>query len=208
MESNSVNYWDAFYTGAGTLAPLFPSQFAAFVLGEVPDATDVVEFGCGTGRDSEFFASNGLGVTGLDLSERAIMICEMRRHHRNTTFRQYALGDPISDLVSRYTRNVGTTIIYARFFLHAIDEAQEDLFLATARDLSSNSTLALEYRCVGDEVGPKEFGTHYRRFIDHDALLRKLEQFGFAVEYQVTGRGFAKYKSEDAVVGRCIARRK
>jgi hypothetical protein len=90
--------------------------------------------------------------------------------------------------------------------LHAITDQEENIFLELARDsLRSGSILALEYRCLGDDQIKKEFGEHYRRYISHDELCSKLVEFGFEISYQIHGRGYAKHKDEDALVGRCIA---
>ena len=45
---------------------------------------------------------------------------------------------------------------------------------------------------------------HFRRYLDHRAVLGRIESVGFRVEYEVEGRGFAKYGEEDALVGRCV----
>jgi SAM-dependent methyltransferase len=206
LNSDRVDFWDKFYAGARSTTLLNPSQFAAFALGEASDATEVIEFGCGNGRGSEFFASHGLSVTALDASEQAIALCEMRRRHRNVRYEKYALGDQTGGVFPYGPQNGGNTLIYARFFLHAIDEREEDLFLKlTSRLATKNSIVALEYRCLDDVNIKKEFGDHFRRYIQHDLLCKKMESLGFEIAYQIKGRGMAKYKSEDAVVGRCIA---
>jgi len=71
--------------------------------------------------------------------------------------------------------------------------------------LQPGSILALEYRCVRDHQNKKEYGEHYRRYIQHTALCELVRSYGFTVSYQIEGKGYAKYKAEDAFVGRCIA---
>lgn len=204
VERNS--YWDDFYKVAEFNTPLHPSQFSAFVLGEAPDATRVIEFGCGNGRDAVFFASYGLAVTALDASENAIDFCRRRGRYQNVKFEKFALGDAVKGTVLDKYENGEKTILYARFFLHAISEEEEFVFLSVARELiGPGSIVALEYRCSEDEQNMKEFGQHYRRYLRHDELCERIVQAGFEVVYQIKGRGFAKYKSEDALVGRCIA---
>lgn len=205
MDINRVGYWDNFYSRSELKKPQYPSQFAAFVIGEVSNAVHVIEFGCGTGRDSEFFAHHGLNVTALDASESAIELCRRYRSYENLTFEKFVLGkDDINNAIR--VKPPGRVILYARFLLHAISDEEENVFFKIAHDLSSQgSILALEYRCSGDEQIMKEFGQHFRRYLSHTELCESVAKAGFDVAYQVEGRGFAKYKSEDALVGRCIA---
>ena len=58
--SNDKNeYWNHFYASRDALKLSAPSQFAAFAAQEAGDAHLIIEVGCGTGRDSLFFARHG-----------------------------------------------------------------------------------------------------------------------------------------------------
>lgn len=70
-ESKSA-YWDRFYATGSSLARPVPSQFAAFVAGELHEPFRIVEFGSGAGRDALFFAAYGHQVTAVDGSPAAI----------------------------------------------------------------------------------------------------------------------------------------
>lgn len=210
MSSSRIDYWNNFYEGKNVTPPKHPSQFAAFVLGETADATRLIEFGCGNGRDAAFFASHGLAVTALDASINAIELCQRRFCERNLKFNKFVLGE--SDIKSCFfdTKHVEEkTVLYARFFLHAISDEEEAIFLDLAQELiGPGSIIALEYRSSGDEENQKEFGQHFRRYLKHNDICDRVSKSGFDLVYQIEGRGFAKYKSEDALVGRCIAKRK
>lgn len=214
MNADSINYWDKFYTDEDHRSPMHPTQFAAFVLGEANNATRLIEIGCGNGRDSDFFASHGLTVTALDASVGAIELCKRRLPNRNIDFFKFELGQDDIDFFEADEKNkriheTGNIVLYARFFLHAITEEDECVFLSFSKKLlKAGSMIALEYRCSGDEVYKKEFGQHFRRYIKHEEICDKISKYGFQITYQITGRGFAKYKAEDALVGRCIAIRK
>lgn len=64
-----------------------PSPFAekAFRLMKVKDFHDVLDLGCGKGRNSLFFASNGLNVTAMDISDEALRTVENLRHPKIRT---------------------------------------------------------------------------------------------------------------------------
>jgi hypothetical protein len=50
----------------------------------------------------------------------------------------------------------------------------------------------------------KIFEGHYRRYVATDALMVLLKELGFEVQYEMTGQGMAKYKSEDPFVSRLV----
>lgn len=213
-DAKSDSYWDSFYDDRQGLSGLAaPSQFAAFAIQEFPEACLTVDVGCGTGRDSLFFAAHGRKVIGIDRSARAIAVCEQARKAaaiENARFLHRSIDD---EELARELAGLRAEIrlpaaFYARFFLHAIDEREEDAFLdflaaqATADDLA-----ALEFRTVRDSALHKVTPDHYRRFVEPAQLLAKLHARGFAVRYYVEGFGFAKHRSDDAYVARVLAAR-
>jgi tellurite methyltransferase len=202
VESHS-DYWDGFYGKSKKVTPLGPSQFAAFAATEFCLSMPLIEFGCGSGRDSEFFSRYGFRVYAFDASPEAIKLCQ-NRSQRSVVYARELAGS-CSDHVVEHLRS-GPCSIYGRFFLHAIDEREHhNFFKMLSENLTAGSQVAFEYRTVNDERNLKEFGDHYRRYIDHDDLVRSLGAFGLTTTYEVQGVGFAKYGKEDAHVGRCIA---
>ena len=69
-----VHYWDEYYKKDA--APSFPSPFAEYVANKLSTKQNILEIGCGNGRDSKFFSSKGHHVTGLDRSGKAIELCK------------------------------------------------------------------------------------------------------------------------------------
>ena len=51
-----MNYWDNYYANSDLNSKLIPSQFAAFVAGELKKNSYIIDIGCGNGRDSFFLA--------------------------------------------------------------------------------------------------------------------------------------------------------
>ena len=71
-------HWDSVFGDAGNYFGEGPSEFGknALEIFRGMGARDVLELGCGQGRDSCLFASEGFNVTALDYSETGI--CQMR----------------------------------------------------------------------------------------------------------------------------------
>jgi SAM-dependent methyltransferase len=201
-------YWNQFYAkSAGTSRPL-PSQFAAFVAGELHGQYRVVEFGCGNGRDALFFASYGHQVCAIDGStaavERGAALADALGE--KVDFIAAAIDDP--GLASLVPEVGGKTLVYGRFFLHAITDTEEQAFLARAAELTKPGDLmAVEYRTIRDSSGVKETDAHYRRFMSPAEFQYSAIRHGFRVTYAVEGYGFAKYKHDDAYVARTILER-
>lgn len=203
LTSDRGGYWNQYYSSHQPHTRPLPSQFATFVAGELTEPSRIVELGCGNGRDSIFFASYGHSVTGVDASEAAIAGCQSLAE---------SLGVPASFLVSRIDdpelpERIGATegplVVYARFFVHAITDAEEEDFLSLAATLTKpGDRLAVEYRTVRDQSGAKVTGAHFRRFVSPARFQARALARGFEVSYAAEGFGFAKYRQDDAYVAR------
>jgi SAM-dependent methyltransferase len=205
------SYWASFYSKF-TLA--IPSQFCVSTATEVKADQPIVEFGCGNGRDSIYLASQGFIVRACDLSKEAIEHNKAKStDHGGIEFAAVDATnrEEVESIIhqARTQGSTGNVTVYSRFFLHSIDEAQEDLFLdALSAALVHGDEIRSEYRSKEDEILAKVHGKgHYRRYIDTPALVQKLKQRGFETIYEITGRGMAKYKNEDPFVSRIIVRK-
>ncbi len=209
-EREKGRYWNEFYArSGGKIAP--PSQFAAFVLQEANDLELIIEVGSGSGRDSFFFARHGMNVAAIDGSEIAILNCDQARTNAgltNVSFHCASVGSSAFSKIVKSIRQSGspeTALVYARFFLHALTDDEEDNFFAgLAGALEIGDLVALEYRTVRDASGAKVTPSHYRRFVEPSHVFAKARSHGFGVQYAVEGYGFAKYGPDDAYVARCI----
>ena len=208
MSQSSESYWNRYYLGRDGFS--CPSQFAAFILNEFSHKRRFIDIGCGDGRDSLFFASYGMKVLGIDGSASAVNLCQEKASKQGLT-ESFFSGLDIYD--SEKCENFVTVhqdewlgaLIYARFFLHAIDDAAERNFLKLASDLvGQKGQLCLEFRTHRDEFQQKETAAHYRRYIESLTFLRHARAYGFDCIYSAEGFGFAKYKSDDAHVARLI----
>lgn len=209
MELSDVvagGYWEAFYQRSKAEVPVYPSQFAAFAINEFGNVDGVIEFGCGNGRDSRFFVVNGFRLLGLDASEQAIKLCRSRNQNDLARYMSCKASTAHQE-IKDFLRDKHAVAVYARFFLHAIDESEQHEFLSLLKALlPQGSLLFLEYRTTDDALQEKVFGTdHYRRYLVHHEVLAAIKAAGFSIAYEIEGRGLAKYENEDARVGRCFA---
>ena len=204
-----TGYWNDYYASRATSSRPLPSQFATFVAGELPGPSRIIELGCGNGRDSLFFASYGHSVTGVDGSQAAVDGCAMlaKEVGLDASFLVSRIDDP--ELPSRLGPTDGPLTVYARFFVHAITDAEEEDFLGLAAELTSpGDLLAVEYRTVRDQSGTKVTGAHYRRFVAPATFQARALARGFEVTYATEGFGFAKFRQDDAYVAREIFTRR
>jgi SAM-dependent methyltransferase len=201
--SGDLTYWENHY---GRFRTMWPSQFAAFVLGEIPIGA-LIDIGCGNGRDTLFFASHGMATVGVDWSKGAITICERAREQTGISSASFVCAS-VTDaslrntVVQRIPGDVPRTV-YARFFLHAVDGAIEDAFFSLAGAICrAGDRLAVEYRTTRDANQPKAMPDHYRRFVEPMTIVEKAHDSGFSSLYFVEGFGLAKFREDDAHVAR------
>lgn len=216
-ENERVDYWDRFYRGRGK--PSIPSQFAVFVCDYLQPGQNVIEFGCGDGRDSFFLAAEGYRILGLDASGQAISTCRERLAQQKELAADFLrlcvsadwtaeqIDGAARDLKQRFDPRKPTAI-YARFFLHAISEQEEIAFLKLVRALLSDGLCAVEFRTHRDFYLKKETSPHYRRYIDPLDFHARAHASGLEPMYFIEGFGYAKYKGDDAHVARFVLKEK
>jgi len=210
-------YWNDFYSKEkiGGIELQLPSQFAVFVATEYPNIRNVLEFGFGSGRDSFFFIGNGASYLGFDSSEAEVSACQSRLTESLGARAEFQVSDLSSNSwgapVRRFiaSKGDGDVMVYARFFIHAIDDEAEDYIISRLGELTTRGTvLALEFRTMKDSQLPKNTMPHYRRYVDPLKLMGRAINSGFDLSYFVEGFGYAKWGVDDAHVARCIFTKK
>jgi hypothetical protein len=173
-----MNYWKDFYKTHKV--PKEPTPFAQFCAKRLPKGK-LLDMGTGNGRDAYFFAKKGWNVVGYDPATK-------NKDALHCVFRGFE-PDPGA-----------FNIVYSRFLLHTIPSVP--MF-----ELIKDTTgyFVAEARAIGDT--PRLYPDHYRYFINPNLLFKRLITEGFNVEYFEHGRGLAKYKNEDPLVIRVIAKR-
>ena len=199
-------YWNQYYRNKVCLTT--PSPFAQYVLTLIEPGKDMVELGCGNGRDAVYFAQNGMHITALDLSKEAIAELQSQ----NIPNAEFVCGDFIT--ADCHTENA-YDYVYSRFTIHSINARQEMMLLQTIyRALRSDGKFFIEVRSVNDPLCGKGqalernayfYDNHYRRFIVLSELVEHLEKVGYRIEYAQEDTGFAPYGNDDPPVIRIVA---
>ncbi|WP_183407343.1 class I SAM-dependent methyltransferase [Massilia aurea] len=213
IDSNK-GFWDRYYSNQfdNKVWLESPSQFAAFVGSNNSRDTRLLDIGCGNGRDSIFFATLGFDVTCVDYSQAALDVCKATADRRNLSITTEALSvTSFADVFKFSAENSEKFgIVYARFFLHAIDENSERNLLRLAFSvIEPGGKFVLEYRCLATDGSNAhevnyENGQHYRRLIQQEIFKQAAIVAGFEVEYSTLGRGHAKFRNEDPLIGRMV----
>jgi adenylylsulfate kinase-like enzyme/SAM-dependent methyltransferase len=198
-------HWSNFYANAS--APQRASTFALAVAEEIAPADELLEVGCGNGRDAAFFASRGNTVVAIDMSAAAVAACEATHTVEGLTFVS-------GDIARLAAEEASFDVVYSRFCLHAMTAAEEDEFLARSAELlRTGGRLFIEARSINDPLaregevisGTERIAGHYRRFIVADELRAKLKRGGFHIDAFIESAGVAKLGDDDPVVIRASA---
>lgn len=203
---DNTAYWNQYYKNR--VCSEKPSPFAQYVATLVEPGRDMVELGCGNGRDAVFFAGQGMRITALDMSQEAVS----QLQSRSIPNAEFLCGDFVnSDVHQRSSYDYA----YSRFTIHSINHNQEQVLLGNLfRGLRPGGKLFIEVRGVNDPLFGKGkqvernaffYDNHYRRFIVLDELTESLERHGFRVEYAQERTGFAPYGNDDPPVIRIVA---
>jgi hypothetical protein len=203
-------FWTSAYSGLPLLPPA-PSPLATHVIQALPQAlVRVVDVGCGTLRDTLAFAAQAAceAVFGLDPYSPPVPPASMvPGAHKVTLCREGVEADLCAAAVDALR---GATLVYCRFFAHAVPWVTFESFLLRASAcVSAGCTLVLEARSAADPHTPTD---HFRAPVEPEALLALLRRAGWRVEHQVHGRGLAAAvgsdgRVDDPVIIRVQARR-
>ena len=205
-------YWANYYSE--NLDPTNQSSFAEFILPKLTKNKKLIDLGCGNARDSLYFSRNGLNVIAVDQIKEEIDYLNKNYKNDNIIF----ICDDFTDLEnsSHELFDKEFDYIYSRFTFHAINEKKEDKTLDWITDhLKDDSLFLLEARSIKDPMyneGRKlskteNFTTHYRRFMQLDKIVSKLESRDLEIIYQIEDKDLAVYKDDNPYVIRLIAKK-
>tara|TARA_Y100000996_G_scaffold291903_1_gene230765 strand:+ start:198 stop:869 length:672 start_codon:yes stop_codon:yes gene_type:complete len=175
-ELKKLGYWnnlyakdDYFGTGQTILADLAKSVI------EQHEIKNLLEMGCGQGRDSIFFASFMDSVTSFDISEKAIKYVEKIKNQRNLSNLELFVHDirkPL-DLSKRKFQ-----MIYSNLALQFFDESQlEKIFENISDIMEKDSFLLFSTKKSGDKY--HNFGT---KLTDQSFEYKNITRFFFEKE--------------------------
>ena len=202
-------YWDEFYSLEHDEIKE-PSKFAKFIFNNFlcnKNKASLIEFGCGNGRDSLYFAKNGISVTAIDSSHIAIQ--KLQKQNSDISW-------ICGDFSAKLDINIKFDICYSRFTLHAIDDIAEQNLIQNVKNLlKPDGFFVVEARSINDSkfgvgkaVGEREFISdgHYRRFIDPDIFKSNLIANGFKIVDIDESSEFAPTPGQNCVCIRVIAK--
>lgn len=202
-------YWNDYYNKDE--APKEPSQFAKDVLFYLEEDKKLIELGCGNGRDAVYFSRNGVHVVAIDQSE--LSIYNLQRNSSNNRIKFIADDFIKTDMLKESEHDY----VYSRFTMHSITEEEEDTVLNRVYStLKKEGLLLIEVRSVKDDLyglGRKVakntyiYNEHCRRFIVIEELIDKLKSIGFEIIFANQGKDYAKYKDQNPIVIRIIAKK-
>lgn len=204
-------YWSEYYSN--NQKPTDASSFAVFVQEKLEKGKTLIELGCGNGRDSVYFAGHGVNVIAVDQVDDEIDYLNENYAGDNLCF----VCDDFTNLVETADDRIkGNSFdyIYSRFTFHSINEGKEDRTLDWISE-HLDGLFFLEARSLKDPMfekgralsGTENFTTHYRRYMDLDGFVAKLESRGFEVLYCIEDNDLAVYKDDNPYVIRIIARK-
>ena len=202
-EIKKNKYWEKYYDSLNSNMP--PSQFAAFCCIELlhQNVAQLIEIASGEGRDSIFFAQQGIQTIALDRSLSAVTLIN-KKIPKNSNLRVKQI-DVINEDLPQPINSNEVCAFYARFFIHTLDEGQLTKFFDNlASSMRKNDLFFTEYRNDNDADLEKVTPDHYRNFFNENYVKRIANQYGLNCEYEVSGRGYAKWNVDDAFVTRQI----
>ncbi len=158
-------YWSQTYAEDPTFFGARESEFARWCLPWLragPTIHDIVELGCGYGRDARFFSAQGYRVLGIDLVEPEPS--PGTPTDRNTPAHETMLGDALECLQRLADR--GTDVVYSNMFLNMdfTEKEHRELLGAVHRVLRAEGLHCFSVRAVSDpwygrgrRLGPDRF---------------------------------------------------
>ena len=197
-------YWNKYYSK--TLGIEIPSNFAIHVARLIKKGVSILELGCGNGRDSFYFAKKGFQVFAIDQSE--IIINRIKNKNINPRF----ICKNIEELQKDFKFQINHC--YARFFLHALDENEENNVIKSISNLlpknglffSENRSVKSDLFGQGEIISKDIFSTdHKRRFIRKKNITQRLKENNFKIKTLIEDKGLAVHKDDDPVVIRICA---
>lgn len=207
-------YWAQFYRDIQFTTP---SSFAQFILERNDTPEYIIDIGCGSGRDSFFFAQSKTYTIGVDRStigiSYATKYARQQNLHQKLEFLTVDVGDKeqltIALKAIKEKANNKPIMLYMRFFLHSIPEDIQAQLMKTISSITTEGDiLAAEFRTDKDEKKRKVYGAHYRRYQNAQQFSYSLkENYSFNPIFELEDSGLSPYKDEDPILYRVIAKR-
>jgi|TARA_B100001971_G_C18174755_1_gene529268 SAM-dependent methyltransferase len=209
MLFNNPKYWNKFYKKHTLI--IKPSNFSQFIKKEFlkkKKIKNILEIGCGNGRDTFYFSKYATKIVSIDNSQQAIIKSKNNeRMQKNIIFLKKNILSRFNVVVKNFD------LIYARFFLHTINSIEEDIFLNLLKKISNKKTIvALEFRTTKDKLFKKgkkiskneSITDHYRRFVEVSNFKNKLKKLNFKIIYFKQSVNLSNFKNDNPHLCRIV----
>ena len=201
-------YWDKFYKNFNLKKP---SDFAIFIA-KRKNTGNLIDIGCGNGRDSIFFQNDKTNVLGIDTCKYIIdKNIQLTKQNKKIKFKNIDISSKKFLKIEKFNN------VYCRFVLHIINSEKEDLLLNNIKKITKkNSLIFFEFRTTNDKlykIGKKiskyeRYTDHYRRFINVNDFLKKIIQLNvFSLLYLNEDTNFSKIYKENPTLCRIILKK-
>jgi len=206
-------YWENFYK-KNSLDLEIPSQFSVFVATELSNSIEkknqllIIDCGSGSGKDTFFFERYGFTAIGVEQSKNAIKNSSEKIKKKTI---QFICGSILDQKIQKKIleicnkRKINKICIYARFFIHVLTDKEKKLFFSLSKKILNNfkeGYLALEFRTGKDFKRKKITPRHFRKYFELSKIEKLCNSLNLKKMYSTQGAGMAKYKEDDAFVGR------
>lgn len=185
-------YWNSFY-GKNAKQINTCSDFCRFVIdyfGNYTTVENVLDAGCGNGRDSYVLAKR-YNVVGMDNCGFTL-----------DNVHRFSFAN--ENFITADKKNYD--LVYSRFTLHSINDEEQIEFL---KSIHPGTYVAIEARSIKGADIMEHYGKdHYRNYIHLEKLRSTLEFFHYSILYETERNGLAIYKEEDPICVRVIAIRR
>jgi tellurite methyltransferase len=175
-----LTYWEKYYSQNSK--PFNPSSFAKNIVKNINKKSELIDIGCGNGRDSLFFSSQKIYTVGVDQS---VNIVNILKQYENKYLKFQ--NEDIENLhQKRYD------YAYCRFLFHSLNENEESSLLQWLKD-NITKNIFIESRI--DEDKEKYSKTdHYRRLMNIEDFKSKLTKFDLKIQSEEKSNKFSIYK--------------
>lgn len=211
------SFWEDYYSkpASQNVYSDQPSNFALLMADQSSRNSRILEFGCGNGRDTLYFCKQGFSVFAVDYAQSAIRSVGEAAASQRLSCRLGLLNvTNIPESVSFASQNrESLEIVYARFFVHGIDDLALRNFAQIAEMvLTQHGKVWLEFRIRPDGVDESDYlksesfsnGNHFRRLRTVDETKSFFPSSTFAIHHSSSGRGLAVAGIEDPLICRLI----
>lgn len=206
------NYWEKFYKKKNIIFK--PSNFARFLTNKkiIKKNSVIIDLGCGDGRDTFYFSKKAKKVFALDKSKIIIKKnkeLSIKMKVKNISFQRIDLNE---NFLFKKLNDIKFSILYARFFIHAINEKLENKLINIITLLPKKFLIILEFRTIKDKLMDKgkkiskfeRITDHYRRFIHVKNFLNKFNNKKIRIFYKKEGLNLSKFKKDNPHICRLI----